>query len=149
MGITALTLGVRIGDDDLHARQQLAGLDQTQRVRSTSLNQRDPVVTECPQIHVNLSAFGRASTLHADRRVNTASERGGHAARVQSQRLEQLAELLRQLDAGSLLGDHDARPHTTQVDVALLEHLDRIAQRLRAQLDHSVRAERVPHAVLR
>jgi hypothetical protein len=86
--------------------------------------------------------------LHTNRRIDPTTKRGRNAARVQTQRLEQLTELLSQLDARSFFGDNDTGPDTGQVDVALFQRLNGIAQRLGAQFDDTVGAEGVAHTVL-
>ena len=71
-------------------------------------------------------AFRRTRSLHANSRVNSTSEARRNASSVESQRLEEFAKLLCQLNSRTLLGDHHASPHASQIYVALFQRLNRI-----------------------
>lgn len=53
VAVAAVTLGLGVGDDDLDAGQQFAGLHQAEAVRRAPLHQRHPVVPQRPQVHVH------------------------------------------------------------------------------------------------
>lgn len=87
-------------------------------------------------------------TLHTDGWINATTKRCGYTTSVQSQRLEKLTELLRQLYTGSFFGHNHTSSQTCQINVALLQHLYGIAQRFCAQFNNAIRTECVPNAIL-
>ena len=53
MRVSALALGVGVGNDDVDARQEFPGLHECERMRSAAFGQRDSVVAESAEIDVD------------------------------------------------------------------------------------------------
>lgn len=128
--------------------QQLSALDQTQTVRTPPFHQRDPVVSQSPQIHVNRRRFGTRGALQTYRDVDPASKRSRNGSRTESQRAEQLGKASGEVDSGPFFCHDNARAHAGKVHAPRLELIDGRAESLGAQLHDAVRAEGVADFVL-
>lgn len=128
--------------------QQLPALDQTQTVRTPPFHQRDPVVPQRPQIHVNRRRFRARGALQTYRDVDPASERSRNSSRAEPQRAEQLGKAGGEVDSGPFFCHDDARADAGEVHAPRLELVDRRAQSLGAELHDAVGAEGVADFVL-
>ena len=63
MRVSALSLGLWVGDDDVDAGQEFSGLHEGQRVGGAPLRQRHPVVPKGPEVQVHRRGVGRAGAL--------------------------------------------------------------------------------------
>ena len=63
VAVATLALGLGVRDDDIDPRQQLPGLHEGERVRAAALHQRDPVMSEGPEINKHRGGVRRGGTL--------------------------------------------------------------------------------------
>ena len=61
--VPALALGVRVRDDDVDPRKQLPGLHEGEGVRAAALHQRDPVMSEGPEVNKHRGGVRRGGAL--------------------------------------------------------------------------------------
>ena len=63
VAVPALALGVRVRDDDVNPRKQLPGLHEGEGVRAAALHQRDPVMSEGPEVNKHRGGVRRGGAL--------------------------------------------------------------------------------------